>query len=283
MKTAIIATFLITVWSQFSLAQVKLAKSKAPFTKVLIVMFENCSYQNALEQPYFSKFAQEGALLTHFSAESHPSQGNYIALVSGDEYNARYDRSVIVQAQNIGDLLTEKGLTWKNYAEGYPGGCFLGSRYGRYVRKHVPFISFADVENNPANCSNVVNASQWQSDLAANSLPTFSFYSPNIDDDGHNTGPAFASQWFAGFMHNLKQYPKATKGLLVIATFDEGSRSSYTNHIYTALYGAGVKPGSSSNLPYNHYSLLRTIETNLNLGTLGKQDANATPIQGVWK
>ncbi len=259
------------------------SQASAPFQKVLIVVFENSSYSVALSQPFFAQFAKEGALLTNFSAESHPSQGNYIALVAGDEYNAQYDVSVVVQAPNVGDLLSASGLLWKNYAEGFPGNCYLGWTDGLYARRHVPFISFADVENNPKNCANVVNAQQWATDLQTNSLPAYSLYSPNVDDDGHNTSAAFASQWFSQFMSNLSKYPNATSGLLIIATFDEADNTSTTNHVYTALYGAGIVPGSSSNLAYNHYSILRTIEDDLKLGTLNKQDSVATPIQGIWK
>src|SRR5712691_2845401 len=56
------------------------------FKKVLIVIFENTAYQGAVSQPFFAKFAKEGALLTNFLAETHPSQPNYLALVSGDTH-----------------------------------------------------------------------------------------------------------------------------------------------------------------------------------------------------
>ena len=43
-------------------------------------------------------------------------------------------------------------INWKNYAEDYPASPtaqkpFLGARSGKYVRKHVPFLSFREVQN----------------------------------------------------------------------------------------------------------------------------------------
>src|SRR5438132_5025085 len=57
-----------------------------PFKKVLIVIFENTDYQGAVSQPFFAKFAKDGALLTNFLAETHPSQTKYLALVSCDTF-----------------------------------------------------------------------------------------------------------------------------------------------------------------------------------------------------
>jgi hypothetical protein len=44
-----------------------------------------------------------------------------------------------------------------------------------------------------------------------------------------------------------------------------------------------VIPGAVSDTRYDHYDLLRTIEALLGLGTLGRHDATASPITGIWK
>jgi hypothetical protein len=44
-----------------------------------------------------------------------------------------------------------------------------------------------------------------------------------------------------------------------------------------------VKTAVSSHTPYDHYTLLRTIENNFGVGTLGRKDAAAKPIADVWK
>ena len=68
-----------------------------------------------------------------------------------------------------------------------------------------------------------------------------------------------------------------------VVSFDEDDKSTSTNRIYTAFYGNMVTPGSTSNMSYNHSSLLRTIEDNFALGNLGQNDASASPITGVWR
>jgi len=49
------------------------------------------------------------------------------------------------------------------------------------------------------------------------------------------------------------------------------------------LIGDSVLSGSVSKTAYNHYSLLRTIEDEFRLGTLGQNDASAFSIVGVWR
>ena len=71
--------------------------------------------------------------------------------------------------------------------------------------------------------------------------------------------------------------------MLLIVTFDEGRGWRHGNHIYTVVHGERVIPGSVSDDRYDHYSLLRTIEEVLGLGTLGQGDSKASPITGIWK
>jgi phospholipase C len=189
----------------------------------------------------------------------------------------------VIDAPHLGDLLEQKGLQWKVYAEDYPGDCFLGATSGNYARKHVPFISFADVQNDPARCARIVEASQFDADLKASQLPDFSFYAPNLRDDGHNTGAAYADRWLSQRFGSLLQDSRFRQDMLFVVTFDESESLFGPNHILTVLYGDSVKPGSQSAQSYNHYSLLRLIEDELGLGNLGQGDATANPIQEVWK
>ncbi len=260
------------------------ARAAGPsFKKVVLVVLENTSYDKALAQPFLSSLARRGALLTDLSAETHPSQPNYIAMISGDTQGVRTDRPVTLDARNLGDLLTDAGKTWGVYAEDYPGGCDLSAQSGLYARKHVPFLSFRSVQADPALCARVTDASSFVSDLQGGTLPDFSLFIPNLDDDGHQTGVAAADRWMSSYFGPLLQSPAfSSGGVLLIVTFDENDRAA-GNQVYTALYGASVAPGSTSDMPYSHYSLLRTIEQGLGLGDLGAGDASASPVTGVWR
>ncbi|MDE2236770.1 MAG: acid phosphatase, partial [Elusimicrobia bacterium] len=229
--------------------------------------------------PFLTRLAKDGALLRQYYAVAHPSQPNYLALVSGSTHDVFSDDNVTLDGAQLGDLLEKAGKSWRVYAEGYPGGCFLGARRGRYVRKHVPFLSFREVQQDPARCARIVDGARFFSDLAAGSLPDYSLFIPDLDDDGHDTGVSFADRWLAkAFGPLLPHWPADT---LLIVTFDEDDYGG-DNQVYTALYGSIVRPGAVSLERYNHYSLLRTMEDGLGVGTLGAKDEAASPIAGVW-
>jgi hypothetical protein len=252
------------------------------FKKVMIVIFENMDYGTVMKQPFFSGFAKGGANLAQFHAEVHPSQANYIALTSGSLHNVPGDGNIDLDVRNIADLLEEHGKTWKAYVEAWPGKCFLGSSSGTYARKHNPFISYMDIQKNPSRCDHIVDASELAGDVAAGTLPDYAFYTPDMNNDGHDTDAAYADKWFGGAFGPLLRDPKFSKDMLVVATFDESSLTG-GQHIYAALWGDSVASGTVSQGNYNHYSILRTIEDTLGLGNLGLDDATATPITDVWK
>lgn len=259
-----------------------LGMPSAKFDHVITVVLENVNYSDAVQQPFLAQLASLGARFDNFHAETHPSQGNYIALTSGSLNGVKNDNPVNLQVPHIGNLLESHGLTWKVYAEDYPGSCFAGARKGNYVRKHVPFMSYLDVQKNPSACANIVNADQFDQDLQNGTLPNYVFYVPNIKNDGHDTGVAYADNWLKQKFGSLIANPAFTQNTLLIVTFDESEVSSPNNQILTILFGANTKPGVVSNANLDHYSLLRLVEDRWSLGNLGQNDATATPIEGIW-
>lgn len=268
------------ILSVFSFQSVSIAKPS--FKKVMIVVFENTDYAAAMKQPFFAEFAKVGANLENMSALTHPSQGNYISMISGETYKIINDNKVDLKASHIGDLIDAKKLSWKVYAEDYPGNCFKGETAGNYARKHIPFMSFTSVSTNPARCKNIVDASQLDGDINSESLPNYSMYIPNLKNDGHNTGVAFADKWFNKKFGPLMKDAKFMNEMLLIVTFDE-AESHKSNQIYTALYGDSVIAGATSKKPYTHYSILKTIEAAWDLGSLHKQDEKAEAITDILK
>lgn len=287
----------------------KLARLKNNETsgkKFLIILFENQSYDAVMNIPgdnYFKGFAAQGMLMTDYHGVAHPSQPNYIALTSGsvsrvDEIypfvdhrhdiqgNADYFRYTVTgddvyncNKRNIVDLLEENQKTWKVYAENYPGNCndIKKSEDGLYVRKHNPLISYDNVRNNPLRCQNIVDGKEFGTDMK--SLPNFSMYIPNMQNDGHDTSLAFANQWFGWFYATYLVYALEDPDLIVCVTFDEDENSAFhqisrsmgistDNHIYCAFVGKFVEKGSINATRSDHYSLLRTIEHLLQLPTV---------------
>lgn len=251
------------------------------FKKVLVIVFENTEYSNALKQPFFSSLTKEGALLTNFKAATNPSQGNYIAMVAGSTFNITNDKSIDLDEKHLGDLLEEANKDWKMYAEDFPGNCFLGKTAGNYARKHVPFISFTNVQKDPKRCAKVVEAKEFFTDFENGKLKDFSMYVPNLKNDGHDTGVAAGDKWFKEHFNSILHSPKFPNDLLVVVTFDEGTRLN--NQIYTLLFGANIMPGSKSSRANNFYTLLRTYQEELGLGSLNRNDMTAQKIDDVWK
>jgi hypothetical protein len=247
----------------------------------MVVVFENADYEEALRQPPFAELAKRGALLTNLRAKTHPSQPNYIALVSGSLRGVSSNDAVDLEARHLGDLLEEKGLSWKAYLEDYPGGCYTGDKSRNYVRKHNPFISFRNVQSSASRCARLVEARKLDKDLRSGALPDFSLYVPNLENDGHDTSAGFAPRWLSKQLLPLLE-KRLAKDLLLIVTYDE-AKSDENNRVYTALLGRDVEPGARSPAAYDHYSVLRTIEDRLKLKTLGANDARAAPIEGIWK
>jgi len=251
------------------------------FDRTLLIVLENRTYSQVMNVPYFRQLATRGALFSDAHAITHPSYPNYIALVAGDTHGITDDRPRDLHVASIADLLHARGLTWKNYAEGYPGGCSAVSRQDRYDRKHVPFINFSSIRARPERCANVAAAAQFHADRAANNLPNYAFFSPDRDNDGHDTDLDHVSTWLRGFLEPLLDDAAFMKGTLIIVTFDE-SDGGEGNHIYTLFLGPMVKAGYVEPRRIDHYNVLRTIEENFNLGTLGLEDEAHDPIVTIW-
>ena len=248
--------------------------------------------------PPSSRTVTCGACKTGVSGSSdyhgltHPSQPNYFAATAGLPF-VTSDDCQDVEETNLVDLLETKGITWRAYMEGLPGDnkavCISADRL--YFRKHNPFVSFNNVRNEPGRLANVVNSSRLRSDIDGGSLPQFCWYTPDIQNDGHSppgstpaqrwNGVTFLSQWLRGFLEPLLADHGFMKGTLVVVTFDE-SIPYEDNHVYTALLGDMVEAGSVESARYDHYSLLRTVEENFGLGTLGRNDLTADWFRFLW-
>jgi hypothetical protein len=280
------------------------------FGHVLIIVLENQDYDAVMSHDYFRALARRGTLFTHFTGLFHPSYANYLAMIGGKYFGTTSDdqRDIPSSERTIADLLEAKGLTWRQYAEGYPGRCDLGETAagGRYERKHVPFMSFESITGNAARCANVVPADQFDRRV----LPSFAMYTPDMCHDGHDVcGGAFehvkgwigdipgarrvglgstrqldqAAAWLEHFLAPILADPYVMRDTLAVVTFDE-SEDDANNHIYTVFLGNMVRPGAVIDACYDHYNLLRTIEDNFGIGTLGAEDAKSMPIvEDAWR
>lgn len=280
-------------------AQIAAPHAGTHFDRVLIIVLENQNFDSARKDPFLARLAQQGTNFTNFHAISHPSYPNYLAMVAGSSFGTQGDGQINfpddVEHATIADF-----LDWRGYAEDYPESPvpFLGDR-GKYARKHVPFLSFTKIQKYGADRMESVNThdphnrfvtdiQNFRSDPQKHPLPQYMFYSPNLDDDGHDpylepaTGLRKASRWLSNFLENWCPLDDKIKGTLVVVTYDESEGHEKTNRIYTVFLGDMVKRGEVDKL-YSHYSVLKTVEDNFGLPSLHAGDREAEPITGIWK
>lgn len=253
------------------------------FDRIVVVNLENTNYEDALKTGSLVSFAKNGLLLTNYFAVTHPSQPNYVAQIMGDTSGVWLDFECNLDGPSLVDLMDAKSVTWKAYQENYPtdNPCFIDSATadGLYVRKHNPFMSLVKVNTNPDYCSkHIYNADSFYADLKNGTLPQLSYYTPNMNNDGHDTSIEYAGKWFAGFSQNITSYAENSDRTLIFVTFDEQSSWFGSNQVYAALFGSAVPKsmkGKKNAKRFDHYSLLRTIEDNWALGSLNKNDATS--------
>jgi len=257
------------------------APNLAGYDHVVVIVLENHSFETVIgspQAPYLNSFANHWSLATGYSGVSHPSLPNYLAMIGGTTFGITNDcTDCFVNAPSLPDRLEAAGKTWKGYMEGMPSPCYLGSS-GLYAQKHNPFVYFDPIRTDPARCARIVPYGQLAADFATPSTaPSFAFVTPNMCNDGHDCQLSTTDTWLTREVPALMLSPAfaGSRSLLVI-TFDEGEGGS--DRVATILAGSGVKTGFQSAATYNHYSLLRTIESLWGLAPLAAGDERAIPM-----
>ena len=163
----------------------------------------------------------------------------------------------------------------------------------QYATRHNPFMYFHSVIDDPAYCAaHVVDSTQLAADLASSATTrNLTYITPNLCHDGHDSpcvdgqpgGLASADAWLRATVPSILASPAFAQDGLLLITFDEsdGPQSDASaccgegpgpNSPLPGITGLGggrvgalalspyVRPGSLSSTPYNHYSLLASIE-----------------------
>ncbi|PMD54495.1 phosphoesterase-domain-containing protein [Hyaloscypha bicolor E] len=260
------------------------------FNRIIQIWLENTDYDKAAADPNMQWLQSQGILLTNYWAVTHPSEPNYIAVVGGDDFGMENDdfNRVAKNVSTVVDLLDTKGISWGEYQEDMPYPGFLGFNFTNqqntsrndYVRKHNPLIIFDSVTSNATRLPLIKNFTSFDSDLKAQTLPQWSFMTPNMTNDGHDTTITFASIWARTFLEPLLKNPYFMNNTLVVLTFDEDDTYPESNKVFTVLLGGAIAghENTTDDTFYNHYSMLSTVELNWGLPSLGRWDCNANVL-----
>src|SRR5579864_6630445 len=278
------------------------------FDHVFVIMMENTSFTSLIgnpNAPWINQAARQFGLATNYFGVTHPSQPNYIAATSGGTNGVPDDNDITVDVPNIVDQVEASGRTWTAYMQSYslcanPLAHSCGNQL--YERKHNPFISYADVQSNPARVANIVDFSQLDTDLASGHVANYVWISPDQCHDMHGraatpadpcdfsqvqslitTGDTFLSDTVGKIMSS----PAWTKNSVIFIPWDESDFTGKgpfgfgdTSGCCDSVPGGGhvvslVITGFGNQLPhrspvaYNHFSMLRTIQDSWQLECLG--------------
>ncbi|CAG8627500.1 11216_t:CDS:2 [Racocetra fulgida] len=212
------------------------------FDRIVLIIFENTNYTDAIANSYLKEITTRpnGVLLSDYHAVEHPSEPNYIAQIAGSTYGILDDENYDIDDETLVDLLEKKGVSWK-----------------------------------------VVNAKRLDDDIKNNQVPQLVYYVPNQNNDAHDTNISYASAWFKTWLEPKLKMSSFTHKTLFFTVFDESANDNDTvNHIYASLLGDPVTKHNNHNdtTHYTHYSFLRTVEDNWDLGSLNRNDSSATPF-----
>jgi hypothetical protein len=279
-RLTVLATLACTCTAPL-IATASASAAPPPIGHVWVVVLENTSYAESFgpdaKAPYFSRdLPAQGALLTQYHGTTHFSLGNYVAMLSGQPSNP----------ETQADCL--------NYSD-FKGGVDVGN--GVLAGTGCVY---------PASVRTLADQ------LRAKGL-TNKGYLQDMANGGLVAADAFLQRTIPGIMAS----PAFQKNGLILLTFDEaeasgtnadsssccnqpaGPNTPSPGGVLTPGPGGGrigaialsrfVKPGTTSTVPYNHYSLLRSLEetfgisehlgyaNELNLATFGDDVYSSRP------
>jgi phosphatidylinositol-3-phosphatase len=228
-----------------------------------------------------------------------------------------------VDAPNLGTQLRAKKLDWRAYLENLPQPGSLdvvSPPPGFYAAKHTAFTNFKSTTDMSAadRAKHLVGFDALHADLVSGKVPAFALVIPNLCNEMHGMVPGKGVPADCGYeskgliprgdaeagklVAQIQASPlwKASGNAAIVVTFDENDGTvdkpntcCVTNadghnpgggHIATVVITNHGPRGLSDPTPYDHYSLLRTIEDALGAGghLLHAGDATVVPMSPLF-
>jgi len=305
--------------------------------RAFVIVLENHSEHSVIgdvNTPFISSLAQQYGLAANYFGVTHPSEPNYVAMISGSNWFTNNDNPANrFDHTNLVDELEAKHISWGAYMEALPADPLAdfapSAADPLYASKHNPFALFTDIRSDPARVANIKPYTALAGDLNGPHAPRFVFITPDQCNDmhggvnhaiaGHPETPCpfnstnndpndvrlkqNADAFVHGAVTTIMSSRAWTKHSAIFIIADEGD---FTGNAVNGgwdspagccdspvlpagdpdisaqwpggLYGGALVPAVIidpsgprhfvSNVDYNHYSLLRTIEDDWNLPEL---------------
>ena len=217
----------------------------------------------------------------------------------------------------IANQLVEHGMTWKSYQENLPpyGADKVNNSDGLisdvtqaepgmpklYAVKHNPFVYFADVEagkHPDLSLKQVVDFHVLFRDLKDGDVPNYAYIVPNQCHDQHGRGSSEMGTGCSVDQNAIAQGDAALSVLIpaiknspawkhgnnaLVVVWDENDYSSSPNQVPFTVETNYGPLGKTSNVKYNHFSLLKTVEAGFGLDYLNHAgDSNVQVISDLF-
>jgi hypothetical protein len=234
--------------------------------KVLVFVEENHSLdQMKAGMPYLYAQAQQYGYATTYTAISHPSLPNYLAMAFGSTFAVTDDGSPGSHPEAGQDVFTaalQAGRAARSYQESMTSNCALGDQ-GSYAVKHNPW-AYASTPAARAACATgdvpagTSTAGPLHDDIVSGALPNVGEVTPNLANDAHDGSLATADAWLKGWLTLIYASPDWKSGhLAVIITADEDA-GNQGNEVLTTV----IHPSLTARVvttPLTHFSLTQFL------------------------
>ncbi|MDQ6929118.1 MAG: alkaline phosphatase family protein [Candidatus Eremiobacteraeota bacterium] len=276
--------------------------------RIVVIVLENQEATSILtgdpaqsKTPLLRAIARHQRIAANYFGIRHPSEPNYVSMIGGDTFGFDSDagscftRKIKLKchktdARNLVDDLESKHISWTALMQSMPSPGFLGGDYffnTSYAEKHNPFIFFSNIAQNKERMSHIRPMSDPGSikPVLANAAnaPRFLYVVPDLCHDMHGATRCLekdelyknSDAYVAALIKNILAAPAFTDNSAIVVTFDEGTSDGGCCGLHSgggrvATIVIKKRPGVfRSNVSYNHYSLLTTVETVWGLKLLG--------------
>jgi hypothetical protein len=291
--TVILLSAATTTWSCVALARTANRQDGGwarAYDHIFVIIEENEESSSIIgnieSAPTMYNLAQRYGQATNYFGVIHPSEGNYVALLDANAHGVTDDNSYATHQFNnptLVDGLEGAGLTWKGYFQSLPEPGFLGTCSPGpgsdclYASKHNGFLNFSQILANPAELQKLVPDTVLNNDLTTDSVPNYSFIVPDQCHDMHGLGPTcpdgrtnirVADEYLRTTVDAITSSRTWQEGSnAIVITFDEGSTTAGCceanpggGQVVTIVVRNRQDAPIQDATPFNHYSLVATIE-----------------------
>jgi len=276
---------------------------------VFLVYMENHGTNDIIgspNAPYINSLVNDYGYAQNYYALTHPSMPNYWPILGGSDFGFNYNCATkCVDEPNL--ITNNPNLTWAGYQDGGGGYTDPQDRLpflaftNLYAQAGAHLFDIAQLQPDLANPANVAQFNWIAGDEATNmegpinTLPgILHFALSQLTTHQYNVaaGDQFVQDQLSTIMNSDAW---ANSKSAIFLTFDEDYNNiswgigNEGNHVVMVVIpspdavASGMKGGAFvASDYYNHYSLQRTIELALGLGTVTNNDLYAQPMNEFW-